>query len=61
MEYLGAAAVFGDHARKIPVLSNKSEGKRRPRHSSNVEFDFGFGGRMSRSSYDVSRGRHLAS
>jgi 3-oxoacyl-[acyl-carrier-protein] synthase II len=24
MEYLGAAAVFGDHARKIPVSSNKS-------------------------------------
>jgi 3-oxoacyl-[acyl-carrier-protein] synthase II len=24
MEYLGTAAVFGDHARKIPVSSNKS-------------------------------------
>jgi 3-oxoacyl-[acyl-carrier-protein] synthase II len=24
MEYLGAAAVFGDHAPKIPVSSNKS-------------------------------------
>jgi 3-oxoacyl-[acyl-carrier-protein] synthase II len=24
MEYLGAAAVFGDYARKVPVSSNKS-------------------------------------
>ncbi len=47
MEYLGAAAVFGDHARKIPVSSNFDVVPNRARDvrvATGMSNSFGFGG-----------------